>query len=173
MEASAAEKASTEQRMMLNTVNKNQQIFFLSMWRLYHLPEPHFHCLLFFICAAAFCLCHTSPLGWYFPHLSAVVFYSLTDSPIFGSHHYRSLHPSVAPPSPLPPPPTSYVSVTKDPFRKYQSASLRGWFEWNLRRSSRGLLSPEYTNIMSATVNTHTDSLYFSSLELRFLTMVL
>lgn len=41
----------------------------------------------------------------------------------------RSLHPSVAPAIHPPTPLASYVSVTKDPFRKYQSASLRGWVE--------------------------------------------
>lgn len=41
----------------------------------------------------------------------------------------RSLHPSVAPAIHPPTPPASYVSVTKDPFRKFQSASLRGWVE--------------------------------------------
>lgn len=121
------------------------------------------------IWATAFCLCHTSLPGWYFSHLFDVddaIYFSQSLPFLFPIT--RSLHPSVAPAiHPPPTPPASYVSVTKDPFRKYQSASLRGWVEWNPRRSSSGLLSPEYTNIMSTTVNTCTDSLYCCSLGLR------
>ena len=127
------------------------------------------------ICAAAFCLCHASLLGWYLYHLlmSMLCFISPRPCRLY-SPFTSSLHPFVAPPDrPPPTPPTSYVSDTKDSFRKCQSASMRGWFEWNLRRSSSGLLSPEDTNIMNTRVKPFTDSLHFTSLELRLVTMFL